>query len=73
MTMQFTPQDVKHFAQEPFSAGRATGRLLFDFGVMASALKQDLLEHPILDFGSGTTWVSEFLCTDGVQYRVIRH
>lgn len=65
--MQFTQKDVEQFAQEPFSAGRSTGRLLFDFGVMTSALKQDVLEHPILDFGSGTSWVSEFCARMGFK------
>lgn len=65
--MQYTEKDVEHFAEEPFSAGRATGRLLFDFGVMVSALKQEALEHPILDFGSGTTWVSEFCARMGFK------
>lgn len=65
--MQFTQKDLEHFAQEPFSAGRATGRLLFDFGVMTSALKQDILEYPILDFGAGTAWVSEFCARMGFK------
>ena len=39
---------------EPFTAGIAAPRLLFDFSVMASLLKSDILELPILDFGAGT-------------------
>lgn len=46
---------------EPFTAGRAAPRLLFDFSVMASLLKPSVLDAPILDFGAGTAWVSE-LC-----------
>jgi SAM-dependent methyltransferase len=65
--MQYANEDIKKYVQEPFSAGRATGRLLFDFGVMASALKQEALELPILDFGSGTTWVSEFCARMGFK------
>ena len=52
---------------EPFTAGRATPRLLFDFSVMASLLKPDILESPILDFGAGTGWVSEFCARMGFQ------
>ncbi|WP_459706475.1 class I SAM-dependent methyltransferase [Paraburkholderia sp. 2C] len=59
--------DIDQLAQEPFTAGRATGRLLFDFGVMTSALKQDVLEHPVLDFGAGTAWVSEFCARMGFK------
>jgi SAM-dependent methyltransferase len=50
---------------EPFTAGRATPRLLFDFSVMASLLKPDVLESPILDFGAGTGWVSELFAPMG--------
>jgi SAM-dependent methyltransferase len=52
---------------EPFSAGRAAPRLLFDFSVMASLLKPDVLELPILDFGAGTGWVSELFVRMGYQ------
>jgi len=65
--MKFSQDDVRNFAKEPFSSGRAAGRLLFDFGVMVSSFKQDALEYPILDFGSGTTWVSEFCARMGFQ------
>ena len=37
---------------EPFTAGRATPRLLFDFGVMASLMNPQLLHKPVLDFGT---------------------
>lgn len=57
-----SPARGKHSATttEPFTAGRSAARLLFDFGVMASLMKPSLLERPILDFGAGTGWVSEF-------------
>lgn len=45
---------------EPFTAGRAAPRLLFDFSVMVSLLKQSALPSPVLDFGAGTGWISEF-------------
>lgn len=50
---------------EPFSAGRSAARLLFDFGVMASLLEPRMLSAPILDFGAGTGWVSEFCARMG--------
>lgn len=52
---------------EPFTAGRAAPRLLFDFSVMASLLNPSVLESPILDFGAGTGWVSEFCARMGFQ------
>jgi len=52
---------------EPFTAGRSAPRLLFDFSVMASLLKPSVLEWPILDFGAGTGWVSEFCARMGFQ------
>lgn len=52
---------------EPFTAGRATSRLLFDFSVMMSLLKLSALKWPILDFGAGTGWISEFCARMGFQ------
>jgi SAM-dependent methyltransferase len=52
---------------EPFTAGRAAPRLLFDFGVMASLMKPSVLDEPVLDFGAGTGWVSEFCARMGLQ------
>ena len=52
---------------EPFSSGRAAPRLLFDFAVMASLLKPSVLKKPVLDFGAGTGWISEFCCRMGLQ------
>lgn len=52
---------------EPFAVGRATPRLLFDFGVMASLMKPALLDQLVLDFGAGTGWVSEFCARMGLQ------
>ena len=52
---------------EPFTAGRSAPRLLFDFSVMVSLLKPTVLEQPILDFGAGTGWVSEFCARMGFQ------
>ena len=54
-------------ATEPFSADRAAPRLLFDFAMMASLLKSSALEWPILDFGAGSGWVSEFCARMGLQ------
>lgn len=52
---------------EPFTATREASRLLFDFSVMASLLKPSILDLPILDFGAGTGWVSEFAARMGLS------
>jgi SAM-dependent methyltransferase len=52
---------------EPFTAGRSAPRLFYDFGVMMSLLKPSVLDQPVLDFGSGTGWVSEFVARMGLQ------
>ena len=52
---------------EPFSAGRSASRLLFDFGVISSLFHPDSLHLPILDFGAGSGWVSEFCCRMGLH------
>jgi SAM-dependent methyltransferase len=51
---------------EPFGAGRNAGRLLFDFGLMVSLLNENLMGRPLLDFGAGTGWVSEFFVRLGI-------
>lgn len=52
---------------EPFTAGRSAPCLLFDFGVMASLMKPSVLDQPVLDFDSGTGWVSQFSARMGLQ------
>jgi SAM-dependent methyltransferase len=52
---------------EPFKAGRAASRLLFDFGVMASLMNPSVLDQPLLDFGAGSGWISEFCARMGLQ------
>lgn len=52
---------------EPFSAGRASPRLLFDFAVMSSLMSPPILDFPVLDFGAGTGWISEFCARMGLQ------
>lgn len=54
---------------EPFGVPRALPRLLFDFGVQMAYLSAAHPDLPILDFGSGTGWITEFLCRAG--YRVV--
>lgn len=61
-TLKITPA-----LAEPFTAGRAAPRLLFDFSVMASLMNPSELEWPILDFGAGSGWVSEFCARLGFQ------
>jgi SAM-dependent methyltransferase len=51
---------------EPFGVPRATGRLLFDFAAMTSLLKQSELRYPVLDFGAGSGWISEFCAKMGL-------
>lgn len=53
--------------QEPFRSGRETPRLLYDFSVMASLMKPRLLGEPVLDFGAGSGWVSEFCARMGLR------
>jgi len=50
---------------EPFGVGRSTARLLFDFAVMVSRLKPELRAAPVLDFGAGTGWITEWLARMG--------
>jgi SAM-dependent methyltransferase len=50
---------------EPFINGRDTGRLLHDLGAMLSLLNPRMLEHPILDFGAGSCWITESLARMG--------
>jgi ubiquinone/menaquinone biosynthesis C-methylase UbiE len=52
---------------EPFTSGRSASRLLFDFSVMASLLNPANFEYPILDFGAGSGWISEFFARMGLQ------
>lgn len=52
---------------EPFNVGRNTPRLLFDFSVMTALLKTGELCEPILDFGSGTGWITEFCARMGYK------
>jgi SAM-dependent methyltransferase len=50
---------------EPFIAGREPGRLIFDLGVMLSLMDFKKLSEPVLDFGAGTGWISEFVSRSG--------
>jgi len=61
------PVETAPTLTEPFSAGRAAARLLFDFGVMAALFKPEAAQWPVLDFGAGTGWVSEFCARMGMQ------
>jgi SAM-dependent methyltransferase len=69
-TVKYPPLDMSAlpiFIAEPFTAGRATPRLLFDFSVMAACFKLQVFDSPVLDFGAGTGWVSEFCARMGFQ------
>lgn len=50
---------------EPFSEGRNTARLLHDLGSMLALLNHDRLNLPILDFGAGSTWITEVIARMG--------
>ena len=51
---------------EPFSeGGRATARMVFDFGLMLSLFSGKASEGMVLDFGCGSAWLSEFLVRQG--------
>ena len=52
---------------EPFIAGRQAGRLIYDLGVMLSLMDFEKLSEPVLDFGAGTGWISEFVVRSGFQ------
>lgn len=52
---------------EPFTNGRASSRLLFDFSIMSALMKDSLFHLPILDFGAGSGWISEFCVRMGYQ------
>lgn len=52
---------------EPFQAGRPNGRLIADVGAMLSLLKPVVLDVPVLDFGAGTGWISEFCARMGLD------
>ncbi len=52
---------------EPFQAGRPNGRLIADVGAMLSLLKPVMLDAPVLDFGAGTGWISEFCARMGLD------
>lgn len=41
-------QSITPTVTEPFTAGRATPRLIFDFGVMASLMKPSALAQSVL-------------------------
>ena len=67
LEMPSNPRAAIPTITEPFTADRSAPRLLFDFGVMASLMKPTVLDQPVLDFGSGTGWVSEFSARMGLQ------
>jgi|GEM_PF-2128194 len=46
---------------EPFTIGRPASRLLFDFGNMISCFKGGIENRNVLDLGSGTGWITEWL------------
>lgn len=50
---------------EPFSSGRSSARLLFDFSIMLSCIKEVPENKRILDFACGTGWITEFLSRAG--------
>jgi SAM-dependent methyltransferase len=67
-TRGITPNPTKEgtsdpMVTEPFGVGRGAARVLFDLGAMLACMKDD--HEPVLDFGAGTGWLSEFLLRQG--------
>jgi SAM-dependent methyltransferase len=62
-----TTTETSPVLTEPFGAGRAAPRLLFDFALMASLFNSSILDWPVLDFGAGTGWISELCARMGFQ------
>ncbi len=57
---------------EPFARdGRQTARLVFDFGAMLSCFRADLPNRRVLDFCTGTGWISEWLNRLGYEVSAI--
>lgn len=52
---------------EPFGQGRSAFRLLFDFAIMLSCFHDALENKQILDFGTGTAWIAEWLNRMGYE------
>jgi SAM-dependent methyltransferase len=52
---------------EPFQVGRSTARLLFDFAIMVAGMRPDLAHLPVLDFGAGSGWITEFVARMGFR------
>lgn len=52
---------------EPFHVFRSAPRMLFDFAVLTSCITPNQPKLPILDFGAGTGWLTEFIARMGRQ------
>lgn len=52
---------------EPFHVFRSAPRMLFDFAVLTSCITPNHPELPVLDFGAGTGWLTEFIARMGRQ------
>ncbi len=50
---------------EPFGVPRDLARMLFDFGVLVACMTDQHPELPVLDFGAGSGWITEFLARTG--------
>lgn len=46
--------------REPFASDRETYRLLFDFSIFLSCMK-DINNKRVLDIGGGSGWIAEYL------------
>ena len=56
---------------EPFRVGRADFRLVFDFSIMISCFKEDLENKKIIDFGTGSGWIAEWLNRMGFEVTAV--
>ncbi|MBD2231171.1 class I SAM-dependent methyltransferase [Phormidium tenue] len=50
---------------EPFGAPRSLPRMIFDFAVLAACITPNCPDLPVLDFGAGSGWITEFLARMG--------
>jgi ubiquinone/menaquinone biosynthesis C-methylase UbiE len=60
-------RDHSHHINEPFNLDRNPSRMIVDFGFMVSCMHSGLANRNVLDMGSGTGWLSEWLNRMGLN------